>query len=730
MEPPPNQKLKQRSSISDSVLKSVQIGDITGQNLKLEQIQDGIGLINIYGTVQVDYAPLSTTKSLIREEQEWRKILLSKVQQFWIDGVLGNSLHNQVLQELGLEDWSDSILNPLRDLEELPAEIQQVLARSKTATNLFEDIGAGRTMLILGEPGSGKTVTLLKLAASLIARSKADLSQPLPVVMNLSSWARQQQSIEEWLVQELYETYTVAKVLGKAWIEKEQLILLLDGLDEVESKHQNACVDALNHFMQTHNRTEMVVCSRVYDYESLSKKLSLQNAIYVQPLQPQQIDDYLEQVGAPLAALRAVISEDSEIQTLASSPLLLSIMSLTYQGCTLDDFPQSATSDIFRQHLFDTYIKRIFKRRETAQPYLQEQATHWLIWVAQQMLQNSQTIFRVEGLQPNCFHNEPLRMRYRLESGLLIGLISGLLVGLFSGPLLGLTIGLIVGLIVGCLERIKMPETVRWSRKEAIDTLPTGLETGLAAGVMIGLILGLMYGAIFGLMIGAIYGAIFGLAAGLIIGLMVGLMGGFRGPGIDLPNKSRVHLRFRKSLRTVVAFGLIVGSISGLMVWLMVGSISGLIYGLIFGLIVGLLGELTTVFRGQEVTLNQGLRANQELWKSFRNAITFGLMGGLSSGLLFGLIFGPYSGMRYGLIGGLIGGLLGGGTTCLRHFSLRVMLYRMRYIPWDYARFLDDSVNCLFLQKIGDGYIFIHRMLLEHFASMDGKTPYELSLKP
>lgn len=719
MEPPSNQKLKQRSIISDSVLKSVQIGDVTGKNLKLTQIQNGVGFVNIYGIVQVDYAPLSTAKSLSQEEQEWRKTLLSKVQQFWIDGVLANSLHTQVLLELGLEDHSDYALNTLRNVEELPTETKQVNARGKEATNLIEDIGAGHTLLILGEPGSGKTVTLLKLATSLIARSQADLSQPLPVVINLSSWAKQQQSIKKWLIQELYETYTVSKVLGKAWIEKEQLILLLDGLDEIEPQYQNACVQALNHFIQTHVRTEMVVCSRVCDYESLSNKLSLQNIIYVQPLQPQQIDKYLKQAGAPLATLRSVISENPEIQTLASSPLLLSIMSMAYQGCTLEDFPQSAASDVYRQHLFDTYIKCMLKRGETANPYLQDQATHWLIWLAQQMLQNSQTIFRVERMQPNSFRNKLQRMIYRLESGLLVGLISGLFVGLIFGLWNGLTIGLMIGLIVGCLEQIKILETVNWSRKEAIDTLPSGLAVGGVAGLIGGLILGLLYGAIFGLLIGVMYGAIFGLASGLIIGLMVAVIGGFRGPGIALHNKSRVHLRLGKSFRKALVLGLVVGSMSGLIVWLMARSMSGLIYGLMFGLLVGLMGELMTGFKGQEVSHNQDVKANQELWKSFRNAITFGLIGGLSSGLVVGLVVGPYSGMRYGLIGGLIGGLLGGGTTCLQHFSLRVMLYRKGYIPWDYARFLDDSVNRLFLQKVGSGYIFIHRMLLEHFASMD-----------
>jgi hypothetical protein len=36
------------------------------------------------------------------------------------------------------------------------------------------------------------------------------------------------------------------------------------------------------------------------------------------------------------------------------------------------------------------------------------------------------------------------------------------------------------------------------------------------------------------------------------------------------------------------------------------------------------------------------------------------------------------------------------------------------------VRFLDYAAKDLnFLQKVGGGYIFIHRMLLEHFAAMD-----------
>lgn len=49
----------------------------------------------------------------------------------------------------------------------------------------------------------------------------------------------------------------------------------------------------------------------------------------------------------------------------------------------------------------------------------------------------------------------------------------------------------------------------------------------------------------------------------------------------------------------------------------------------------------------------------------------------------------------------------------------RLQEYRNGNIPWDYARFLDYATELGFLEKVGNGYIFIHPLLLEHFAQME-----------
>jgi hypothetical protein len=52
------------------------------------------------------------------------------------------------------------------------------------------------------------------------------------------------------------------------------------------------------------------------------------------------------------------------------------------------------------------------------------------------------------------------------------------------------------------------------------------------------------------------------------------------------------------------------------------------------------------------------------------------------------------------------------------HIALRFVLWRNRIMPWNYVRFLDYCAACILLRKIGGGYAFMHRTLLEHFATL------------
>jgi hypothetical protein len=43
------------------------------------------------------------------------------------------------------------------------------------------------------------------------------------------------------------------------------------------------------------------------------------------------------------------------------------------------------------------------------------------------------------------------------------------------------------------------------------------------------------------------------------------------------------------------------------------------------------------------------------------------------------------------------------------------------HAPLNYIRFLDYAAERILLRKVGGGYIFVHRMLLDYFASLEGE---------
>jgi energy-coupling factor transporter ATP-binding protein EcfA2 len=270
-------------------------------------------------------------KPLSQFEYRQRQTFLNKVHDFWIEGFLKPSLYFNTATDKDLDNSSSQILRPLDNLEVISIDIDKSYDELQQ-TDIIGQIGEGKTLLILGEPGSGKTIALLQLAERLIKLTQQDMTKPIPVVFNLSSWGQKQQPLEEWLIEELKDKYQVPKTQSKPWIKEQQLILLLDGLDEVKAEHRNACVRAINKFIATHLETEIVVCSRVKDYEALTERLLLSSAICIQPLSKKQLLEFLENADDSLLGLKTAIERDREIAEFAQTPLILNMMTWTYHG--------------------------------------------------------------------------------------------------------------------------------------------------------------------------------------------------------------------------------------------------------------------------------------------------------------------------------------------------------------------------------------------------------------
>ncbi len=298
-----------------------------GMVARIQQVQEAGRHVSIHPVVQSQNSSRLTRSSIAQTN---RQRLLRRVRSFWIEGVLSHSLHGAALLALGLEEQPDAVAHPWHLVVQQSETAPRPLPADTRITEIYDE--ADGELLILGAPGSGKTTLLLELARDLLNRAEQDEQHPMPVVFNLSSWAMKQRPLVEWLVEELVSKYQVPRSLGQALVDADQILPLLDGLDEVAPSSRTACLEAINTYRKSHGLLPLVVCCRQADYLVLSGRLLLRCAVTVQPLTHEQVDAYLAQGGEPLRALRLASQSDVGLRELTSTPLMLSILTLTYHS--------------------------------------------------------------------------------------------------------------------------------------------------------------------------------------------------------------------------------------------------------------------------------------------------------------------------------------------------------------------------------------------------------------
>ena len=657
------------------------------------------------------------------------------MKKFWIKDVLENRLHNKVRIELRLEERYDAINYPWTMVWETPDQSRHTLSPSTRVIDKFDELGVGRSLLILGEPGAGKTITLLELARDLIERAEQDIDCPIPVVLPLASWGsakmrkasmiqKKLSSFEDWLVEEISK-YNISKKIVQAWLNNQELLLLLDGLDEVSVSYQEECVQSLNYFRQKYGQTEIVVCSRVQEYESLPQRLNFQAAIYLQPLTVQQIEHFFADAGSELEAVRVMFQQDTTLQELAKTPLMLDIIALTYQGVSVEKLPVNKSIQEYRQCLFNNYIERMFFRGQGRHKvkryhYTQSEAKHWLNWLAQKMIQESQSIFSIEFMQPSLLKFNKLQ---KCGFNLFITLIT-IIALLVSGYILGLTM-----------------QNVGWSK---------GLHEGIESVYVWSFLIVVLF----------IFNEIFNEGSNTLFNIFsqVKIL---KTTHIILVFASVVISNFMIEIAwTQKWFEKDIFSLQMMQVILSyflldrfsskdcfeyksseipqnksslnfaVNSIVLLFTSALGGIVCGSLIYIFFLVSHEKYIKVESLpdmwRFLCLIWKSFFaqwQFLGFSIINLLSdSTTALGLLTQFSLGIGLSL-GWLLSFML--AYNDIKHFVLRIIFCKTGAIPWNYKYFLDYAKELVFLQKAGSGYMFIHRLLLEHFALMERNQSLE-----
>ena len=609
-----------------------------------------------------------------------RQVMLQRVKTYWLVGVLQESLHGAELIDLAMTyrtnavvsqaaaDWSQPDWQQPDNL--LPDEIfNQPLPLGTVITDVYDE--ADGTLLIMGDPGAGKTTVLLQLVSDLLLRAEMDSAHPVPVVFSLASWTGNV-ALGDWMVNELANRYEVPRRLGQAWLKNGQLLPLLDGLDEVEQAQRVACAQAINQFRQRYMTMPTIVTCRIKDYEALATRLNLAQAIVLQPLSLEQIDTYLGSMGPRLAGLRAALQTDMTLRELAESPLMLSMMTLAYYRMPEEVALSLGNRQMGRTLLFDVYVERMARYRGGDSLYEPDQTIQWLSWLAQKMSQFNQTIFFLEGLQPNWLPRDWQRhfvrgLRTRLVAlfvliGLLTGVV-GLLLGDWRGLLAGTAVGLITGGLLAFFRLLLVWARVSWFRIETVETLSWHWLRALLGGS-----LGTVGGALVG-------GALWLVGRGLNTAVSPAWIPALAMVGLVSQTVAHALERDEMKMRTRPGQGFERSKFNGRLIGILTGAGTAVGLGLSWLIINWLNLPLT--------------------WQTFLPfAIGTILYLGVSAGLAYG------------------------GLAAMQQRQLSRILAQHQLAPADYVHFLDYAAERNLLRKVGGGYMFVHLLLLDYFREI------------
>lgn len=233
-------------------------------------------------------------------------------------------------------------------------------------------------LVILGDPGSGKT-TFLKYLALRLAQGEGSalgLDTRLPVLVPLSDYAaalgKSDVRLDDFIASRFYDMggdLPFSEVLDAALISGETLFLL-DGLDEVKDLGlRNTVVERVIDFYTLHRRkgNKFVITSRVVGYQAVRPTADGLVECTLVDFDDDEIAAFVErwtvalerqaQGATPIAAADATrerrelldaIHRNPSVHRLAANPLLLTILALMKrQGVTLPER---------RVELYDQYV--------------------------------------------------------------------------------------------------------------------------------------------------------------------------------------------------------------------------------------------------------------------------------------------------------------------------------------------------------------------------------------
>lgn len=257
--------------------------------------------------------------------------------------------------------------------DDVPTEIEQAAEQAEQAALPVEQwIEQQPAVVILGDPGSGKSTSLKHLALSLAQETQALLPVLLPLNAYSQAYAKQPISLEDFLPEYIHAkrsqlpTEQLKQLFNQA-LQQQKVFVLLDGLDEV-GNNRGQIVKQVEDFVRTwipdpdskaKTGNRVVVTSRFVGYRDFPLSDPRWKTVAINDWNVEEIEKFYgkftlaaelawsggenpeaaqQKAEAEQQALMSVVQHNQGIRRLAGNPLLSSLLALIKrQGVNLPD---------------------------------------------------------------------------------------------------------------------------------------------------------------------------------------------------------------------------------------------------------------------------------------------------------------------------------------------------------------------------------------------------------
>lgn len=523
-----------------------------------------------------------------------------------------------------------------------------------------------RRLVVVGEPGSGKTGMCLLLTLELLRRPAPER---VPVILQASSWDPAE-NLHTWIIQTLAERYPFlgnetryGPTAVRDLVRRHRILPILDALDEMAEEQRVETFDAIARDSAAQH--PWVISCRTTEFETANAAGVVRDAQIVRLLavDADAAAGYLLDAAADISLDRwePVLAEltaggDRPIVQALRTPLMLFLTRTSYAHPSTE--PRELLSFTeprqIEHHLLDTFIRQVFVTRPPSP--LQEAAQsgrgwdpvaaeRWLAYLAGHCGREI-AWWQLQRLVPRSV----FVVRSALIGGASCASLGWLLFGLFGRPVLGVMIGLVVGVVssVG----LSLVPTER--PKRFVPRLLRRQELGRDLGF------GLIGATVGGIAVGLLYGAAHGIVIGLVFGLTFGTVRRFTEP--TEPDKAVTPLTVLFADRLAVVYATYLGAIVGACVGAVLGAVvgaPGLVVDIDNPVLLGLLGAAVGAVVGGgglglvvQATSAWGRFITTRIWLAQRGATPLRLMSFLHDAHRLGVLrqIGPYYQFRHALL--------------------------------------------------------------------------------